>query len=88
MNHKNAIRRITVFAGCALTVTVIACASIGLVDAQRWYPSRWGADDQRGAANRLTPAKALEARDQIKQGAVYQLGRVYEPGMPISAEPR
>ena len=27
----------------------------------RWYPSRWGANDQRGAANRITPAKVLEA---------------------------
>jgi kynurenine formamidase len=49
----------------------------------KWFPSRWGADDQRGAANRLTPAKVLEARDLIKQGKTYQLGRVYEPGMPM-----
>jgi kynurenine formamidase len=49
----------------------------------RWYPSRWGADDQRGAANRLTAAKVLEAKDVIKNGTVYQLGRVYEPGMPM-----
>ncbi len=48
-----------------------------------WYPSRWGADDQRGAANRITPAKVLEARDLITRGAVYQLGRAYEAGMPL-----
>jgi kynurenine formamidase len=71
-----------VLAGFALLVTVIAC-SVGSVEAQRWYPSRWGAEDQRGAANRMTPAKALEARDVIKQGMVYQLGRVYESGMPM-----
>ena len=49
----------------------------------RWWPSEWGAEDQRGAANRLTPAKVLEANALIKQGKVYQLGRVYEYGMPI-----
>ena len=49
----------------------------------RWWPSEWGADDQRGAANRLTPAKVLEAKSLIKTGKVYQLGQVYEYGMPL-----
>ena len=48
-----------------------------------WYPSRWGAEDQRGAANRVTPAKVLEAKNLITRGQTYQLGRVYESGMPI-----
>src|SRR5262245_47905173 len=26
-----------------------------------WWPSPWGAQDQRGANNRITPAKVLEA---------------------------
>ncbi len=45
--------------------------------------SPWGADDQRGATNRLTPAKTLEAASLIKQGKIYQLGRAYEAGMPF-----
>lgn len=45
--------------------------------------SPWGARDQRGAANRITPAKVLEARDLITRGTVYQLGRVYEAAMPL-----
>src|SRR3954463_11994966 len=49
----------------------------------KWWPSEWGADDQRGAAKRLTPQKLLEAKDLIKTGKVYQLGRLYENGMPI-----
>ena len=48
-----------------------------------WWPSEWGAEDQRGAANRLTPDKVLEARDLITEGNVYQLGRIYEHGMPL-----
>jgi kynurenine formamidase len=49
----------------------------------KWWPSEWGADDQRGAANRLTAEKVLEAKKLIKSGKVYQLGRIYEQGMPI-----
>ena len=49
----------------------------------KWWPSEWGPDDQRGAANRLTPEKVLEAKKLIKTGKVYQLGRTYESGMPI-----
>ena len=45
--------------------------------------SPWGKDDQRGAANRLTPQKVLEAVKLIKKGRVYSLGRVYEEGMPL-----
>jgi kynurenine formamidase len=50
---------------------------------KRWWPSPWGADDQLGAANRLTPEKVLEASKLIREGKVYQLGRLYEFGMPM-----
>jgi hypothetical protein len=63
-------------------VVLLACSST-LPGQARWFPSRWGADDQRGAANRLTPAKVLEARDLIKTGQIYPLGHVYENGMPM-----
>jgi kynurenine formamidase len=49
----------------------------------KWWPSEWGADDQRGAANRLTPAKVLEATRLIRTGKIYSLGRLYEHGMPV-----
>jgi len=49
----------------------------------RWWPSEWGADDQRGAANRITAAKVKQAASLIRAGKVYQLGRVYEQGMPM-----
>jgi kynurenine formamidase len=68
-----------VLAGMAIVVAVAVTRG----QSDRWYPSRWGAADQRGAANRITPAKVLEARDVIKQGTLYQLGHVYEPGMPM-----
>ena len=49
----------------------------------RWWPSEFGAGDQRGAANRLTADKVLEATALIKTGKIYQLGRLYENGMPM-----
>lgn len=49
----------------------------------KWWPSPWGAEDQRGAANRLTSQKVLEATRLIRAGTVYSLGRVYEYGMPL-----
>lgn len=49
----------------------------------RWWPSPWGKDDERGAGNRLTPAKVLEATKLIRTGKQYQLGHVYEHGMPL-----
>ena len=48
----------------------------------KWWPSKWGADDERGAANLMSPVKVLEATQLIKKGEVYQLGRVYERDMP------
>jgi kynurenine formamidase len=49
----------------------------------KWWPSYWGADDQRGAANRMTPARAAAAARLIRIGQVFSLGRVYEHGMPL-----
>lgn len=50
---------------------------------ETWFPSRWGAGDQAGASNFMTPAKALEAAALMRTGKVYGLGRVYEAGMPF-----
>ena len=52
----------------------------------KWWPSRWGADDQRGAANLMTPERALKAARLIRKGQVYQLGRIYEHGMPLPGQ--
>jgi kynurenine formamidase len=66
-----------------LATVLVVATTAAYAQTGNWYPSRWGAADQRGAANRITPAKVLEARDLITRGAIYQLGRVYESGMPI-----
>jgi len=56
----------------------IGAAALGLglaATAQtNWYPSKWGANDEIGAANYMTPATALQASKLIKTGKVYSLG--------------
>lgn len=44
--------------------------------------SKWGADDQIGAANYVTPTQVKKAAGMIKQGQSHPLGIVVEPGMP------
>jgi kynurenine formamidase len=48
-----------------------------------WWPSPWGADDEIGASQRITPAKVLEAAKLIKTGKIYRLGMNLEPGIPL-----
>ena len=45
-------------------------------------PSKYGADDQIGAANLVTPERTLAAAKLIKEGKSHPLGIVVEPGMP------
>src|SRR5688572_20164086 len=66
-----------------ISAAIVAAATMAIAQTGSWFPSRWGADDQRGAANRITPAKVLEAKNLITRGTVYQVGRVYESGMPM-----
>jgi kynurenine formamidase len=49
----------------------------------RWWPSEWGAADERGAINRQTTASVLAASRLIREGRIFSLGRVYEQGMPL-----
>jgi kynurenine formamidase len=51
-----------------------------------WWPSPWGPQDERGANNRITPAKVLEAARLIKTGKVYQLAHTLERGIPLFGE--
>ena len=53
------------------------------ITGKKWWPSEWGADDQLGALNRLTPEKVLAAASLIKQGKIYDMGRVFEEDMPL-----
>jgi kynurenine formamidase len=65
------------------TLAALATAAAAQGQSADWYPSRYGAADQRGAANLITPAKVLEAKSLIRMGQTYELGRAYEATMPL-----
>ncbi len=68
----------------SLFVTALCCAflSPGLVAAEDWYPSEFGASDTLGAVNRLSPAGVLEAVKLVKTGKTYRLGVETGPASP------
>lgn len=43
---------------------------------------RWGADDERGALNLITPNRILKASGLVRQGVAVSLGRPLAPDMP------
>lgn len=49
-----------------------------------WWPHPiWGKDDRAGGSNWITPEKVLSALRLARTGRVYELGQVYEAGMPL-----
>jgi len=47
-----------------------------------WWPSRYGADDERGTLNELTPARIVAAARLVRTGRVYDLGRTLHADVP------
>ena len=72
----------------ALASTVLflcaASAPAQTREAGPWWPNAtWGKGDQAGASNWITPAKIVEAVRLVKTGKTYEIGQVYEKGMPM-----
>ena len=71
----------------AAAITVFLFFGSAPVGAQGWQmppenercPSKWGKDDQRGAANMMKPELVLAATKLIKTGEVFELGAVLSP---------
>lgn len=61
---------------------IAALALTGAVFAQDCKPSKWGPNDEIGAANYITPQRVLAATQLVKMGQTHPLGIVIEPGMP------
>ena len=68
------------------TSVFAAVLAAGLIPAAAWAqdctPSKWGADDEIGAANYVTPKQVMAAAKLIKKGESHPLGIVVYPGMP------
>ena len=82
------------------TIAVIVVVSLTMLltgsapaAAQSWSPpppeercpSKWGAGDERGAANHMDPATVLKAARLIQTGRVIELGQVLRSDMPLGA---
>jgi kynurenine formamidase len=49
-----------------------------------WWPNTlWGANDQAGGSNWITPEKIMKSLSLVKTGRTVELGHVYERGMPM-----
>src|SRR6266446_6305336 len=72
---------------------MLAASSTVLAQAPSWTPppdnqrcpSKWGADDERGAANHMKPQSVLNAVKLIKTGEVIELGHPLNASMPLAA---
>ena len=85
MPTPNTVRRVQAFGLHRLLPLLTAGAFLAAVDARAqapapaapapdWCKSKWGANDEIGAANLLTPELALAASKLVKTGKVYRLG--------------
>jgi kynurenine formamidase len=50
---------------------------------ERWWPSAFGEDDEHGMLNHLTDAKRLAALASVREGRMFDLGRVLDERVPV-----
>ena len=87
------MRFASVAAPAVAAFTVLVAGAAAPADGQSWTPpsadercpSRWGAGDERGAANHMGPETVLKAARLIREGQVIELGRVLRRSMPLGA---
>jgi kynurenine formamidase len=56
---------------------------VGVTTEQHWWPSPFGADDQLGMLNHVDEAKRLAALGLVREGRLYDLGRVLDETCPV-----
>ena len=65
-----------------LKLALVLIFSISAASASECIPSQWGADDQIGAANRVSPERTIAAAKLVKKGISHPLGIEIDPNMP------
>ena len=83
--------RFTILAAVAVTSFMLVLAAAAPAPAQSWTPpspdercpSKWGAGDERGAANHMGPETVLRAAGLIRTGRVVELGQVLHGAIPL-----
>jgi kynurenine formamidase len=79
------------FPVACLIVTLLAGAATRITAQTReqgpWWPHPiWGKDDRAGGSNWITPEKVRAALQLVTTGRIYEIGQVYEAGMPLYGE--
>ena len=85
--------RFTALVVAAAAALVLLPAGAAPAAAQYWTPpspdercpSKWGAGDERGAANHMGPETLLKAARLIQAGRMIELGQVLRSSMPLGA---
>lgn len=72
------MKKFVAFAAAAMTSLMVA----GPVLAADCEPSKWGQDDEIGAANLVTPDRVLAAMQLVKKGETHPLGIVIDATTP------
>ncbi len=71
-----------IFSIAAAGALALAMSSAALAQ-DKWYPSKFGKDDEAGRSNLMTPDRTKAAMKYIKQGKVLSLARTYSAKMPL-----
>jgi hypothetical protein len=72
---------------------IVLCCSIALLgaagaaNAQDWTKSKWGPNDEIGAANYMTPELVVKAASLVKTGKTYALGIPVDTKTPAYPPP-
>ena len=67
-----------------LCCSVALLGSVSAANAQDWTKSKWGPNDEIGAANYMTPELVVKAASLVKTGKTYALGIPVDPGVLIA----
>ena len=65
-----------------LSCSVALLGTVGTASAQDWTKSKWGPNDEIGAANYMTPELVVKAAGLVKTGKTYALGIPVDSNTP------
>ena len=71
--------------GAGAALALVSTTGAQTREQGEWWPNaQWGAGDQAGGSNWITPEKVVKSLALVKTGRIVELGHVYERGMPLN----